>query len=256
MIPVDPLFYIVGLGTIFIIAVGKGAFGGGLAVLGIPLLSLVMSPIDAAIIVAPITVLTDVFALGSYRLDGASKPDVKWFIPAMLVGLLLGYFFFALVEPKYVNVGIGLVTFAFAAGWFLRTRNAPEHGERPFYGPLASLAGGLFGFTSFVAHSGGPVLATYLLYRGLNKTLYVGTAIVIYTLVNFLKLFPYLLLGWARPTALVHALLLAPAVPAGVWLGAYFHKKLNQRSLFFWCYAILLLASAKLLFDAVRALLA
>lgn len=256
MIPTEPLFYFVGLSTIFVIAVGKGAFGGGLAVLGIPLLSLVMSPIDAAIIVAPITVLTDLFALGSYRLDGASRPDVKWFIPAMLVGLSLGYFFFVLVDPKYVNVGIGLVTFAFAADWFLRTRNGPDAGERKFSRPLAALSGGAFGFTSFVAHSGGPVLAAYLLYRGLNKTLYVGTAIVIFALVNLLKLFPYLLLGWARPTALVHAALLAPAVPAGVWLGAYFHKKLNQRSLFFWCYLILLLASAKLLFDALRALLA
>ena len=256
MIPTDPLFYIVGLTTIFVIAFGKGAFGGGLAVLGIPLLSLVMSPIDAAIIVAPITVFTDIFALGSYRLDGASKPDVKWFIPAMLVGLSLGYFFFVLIDPKYVNVGIGLVTFVFAADWFLRTRKGPENVERPFSRPLAAFCGSLFGFTSFVAHSGGPVLAAYLLHRGLNKTLYVGTAIVIFVVVNLLKLFPYLLLGWARPSALVHTLLLAPAVPVGVWLGAYFHKKVNQRTLFFWCYAILLLASAKLLFDALRTLLA
>ncbi len=256
MIPTDPLFYIVGFATVFIIAVGKGAFGGGLATLGVPLLSLVMSPIDAAIIVAPIAVLTDVFAFGSYRLGNASKPDLAWFIPAMLVGLLTGYFFFVLIDPRFVNVGIGVIAFGFALDWFIRMRSKPEVTERPLSPVLASVGGGVFGFTSFVAHAGGPVLAAYLLYRGLSKTLYVGTAIVIYGLVNILKLFPYLLLGMARPSALVHALLLAPVVPVGVWLGAYFHKQLNQQRLFFWCYAILLLASAKLLFDAVRALLA
>lgn len=255
MIPVDPFFYIVGLATVFIIAVGKGAFGGGLATLGVPLLSLVMPPIDAAIIVAPIAVLTDIFAFGNYRLSNASKPDLKWFLPAMLAGLGLGYFFFVLIDPRIVNVGIGVIAFVFAIDWFIRSRSKTETAERPLSPALAAASGGVFGFTSFVAHGGGPVLAAYLLYRGLNKTLYVGTAIVIYGLVNILKLFPYLLLGAAKPAVLVHALLLAPAVPVGVWLGARFHDRLDQRRLFFWCYAILLLASAKLLFDAVRALM-
>ncbi|MBX3535705.1 MAG: sulfite exporter TauE/SafE family protein [Xanthobacteraceae bacterium] len=256
MIPTDPLFYVVGLTTVFIIAVGKGAFGGGLATLGVPLLSLVMPPIEAAIIVAPITVLTDVFAFGSYRLGNASKPDLRWFLPAMLMGLALGYFFFVLIDPRLVNIGIGVIAFVFAIDWFIRQRSKSDAVEHPLSPALAAGSGGAFGFTSFVAHSGGPILSAYLLYRGLNKTLYVGTSIVIYALVNILKLFPYLLLGAAKPAVLVHAALLAPVVPLGVWLGAHFHNRLDQRKLFFWCYAILLFASAKLLFDAVRALMA
>lgn len=255
MIPTDPFFYVVGLTTVFIIAVGKGAFGGGLATLGVPLLSLVMPPIEAAIIVAPIAVLTDVFAFGNYRLSNASKPDLLWFIPAMLVGVALGYFFFVLIDPRLVNVGIGAIAFIFAVDWFVRARTKPEHTEHSLSPALASVSGGIFGFTSFVAHGGGPVLAAYLLYRGLNKTLFVGTSIVIYALVNILKLFPYLLLGAAKPAVLVHAALLAPVVPLGVWLGAHFHNRLDQKRLFFWCYAILLFASAKLLFDAVRSLM-
>lgn len=51
----DPtILLLLGLATTFIIAVGKGAFGGGLAMLGIPLLSLAIDPIEAAIIVAPL----------------------------------------------------------------------------------------------------------------------------------------------------------------------------------------------------------
>ncbi|MBK8007146.1 MAG: sulfite exporter TauE/SafE family protein [Rhizobiales bacterium] len=256
MIPSDPLFYVVGLTTVFIISLGKGAFGGGLAVIGVPLLSLVMSPIDAVIIVAPIAVLTDVFAFANYKLSDASKPDLAWLLPSLLVGIALGYFFFVLIDPDLVSLGIGLIAFVFAVDWFVRMRSKPERVERPISPPLAVISGGIFGFTSFVAHAGGPVMSAYLLYRGLNKTLYVGTSIIIYATVNLLKLFPYLWLGSAKPAVLVHALLLAPIVPLGVWLGARFHRRLDQHRLFFWCYMILLLASAKLLFDAVRALMA
>lgn len=256
MIPADPLFYVVGFTTVFIIALGKGAFGGGLATIGVPLLSLVMSPIDAVIIVAPIAVLTDVFAFGNYKLSDASKPDLAWLLPSLLVGIALGYFFFVLIDPGLVSLGIGLIAFVFAVDWFVRMRSKPERVERPLSPPLALISGGIFGFTSFVAHAGGPVMSAYLLYRGLNKTLYVGTSIVIYAIVNILKLFPYLWLGYAKPSVLVHALLLAPVVPIGVWLGARFHQRLDQHRLFFWCYTILLLASAKLLFDAIRGLMA
>ena len=66
--PSDPAFYLVGLATVFIIAVSKGAFGGGLAILGVPLLSLVMPPLDAAIMVAPLVSFMDFFAIGSFGL--------------------------------------------------------------------------------------------------------------------------------------------------------------------------------------------
>ena len=46
----DFLFYLIGLPAA--IGLGKGAFGGGLAIIGVPLLALVTDPVDAAIIVA------------------------------------------------------------------------------------------------------------------------------------------------------------------------------------------------------------
>ncbi len=51
----DPtLLLFLGLATTFVIAVREGALGGGLAMLGIPLLSRAIDPIDAAIVVAPL----------------------------------------------------------------------------------------------------------------------------------------------------------------------------------------------------------
>ncbi|MCX7326201.1 MAG: hypothetical protein NTZ14_17660 [Hyphomicrobiales bacterium] len=61
--PSSPLFYLVGLGATGLVAFGKGAFGGGLAILGIPLLALVVDPLDAAIMVAVLVAAMDMVAL-------------------------------------------------------------------------------------------------------------------------------------------------------------------------------------------------
>jgi uncharacterized membrane protein YfcA len=61
--PTDPLFYLIGLSAVFLIALGKGAFGGGLAILGVPLLALAVDPLTASIMMAPIVSATDPFGI-------------------------------------------------------------------------------------------------------------------------------------------------------------------------------------------------
>jgi hypothetical protein len=249
----DPLFYLVGLSAVFVMALSKGAFGGGLAIIGVPMLSLVMSPIEAAIVVAPLVSFMDIFALNSFGPKTWSRPDLTWLMPGLLAGIALGYLFFSQVDPRLVTLGIALVTIAFTADYFLRGRHQAE-GGKPVSPPLALLAGTASGFTTFIAHAGGPPAQMYLLYRGLNKTIYAGTNIALFTLGNFIKLLPYGLLAWATPRTMIAAALLAPIVPLGVWVGKWMHDRLEQRRLFFWCYILLLFAAAKMLFDAARAL--
>jgi hypothetical protein len=252
--PTDPVFfYLVGLPTVFLIALSKGAFGGGLATLGIPLLSLVMPPLDAAIVVAPLVSFMDLFALGSFGPRTWSKRDIVWLMPCLVIGIGIGYFFFTRVDPHLVAASIAIVTLLFTAHWFLRGRSAkPSH--MPVSPPLAILAGTLSGFTTFVAHSGGPPVNMYLLRRGLDKTIYAGTNLAIFMLGNLVKLVPYGVLAYAKPWTLIAAALLAPIVPVGVWAGVYLHRRLEQNRLYFWCYLLLAAAAAKLLFDALRAL--
>jgi len=247
------MFYVVGLPTIFLIALSKGAFGGGLATLGIPLLSLVMPPLDAAIVVAPLVSFMDLFAVGSYGPRTWSKSDVVWLMPSLVAGIGVGYFFFTKFDPHLVEASIAAVTLVFTAHWFLKSRRAkPSHW--PVSPPLAILAGTVSGFTTFIAHSGGPPVNMYLLRRGLDKTTYAGTNLAIFMLGNLVKLVPYGVLAYAKPLTLVAAALLAPIVPVGVWAGVYLHRRLEQDRLYFWCYLLLAAAAAKLLFDALRAL--
>lgn len=249
----DPVFYLVGYLAIFLIAFSKGAFGGGLALVGVPLLSLVMSPIEAAMVVLPCITLMDLFAVRSFGPSSWSKPDLVWLIPGSLAGIAAGYAFFEFVDPRLVAFTIGAVTLAFAADFFLRRRRATE--SHPVSKPLALLAGWASGFTSFIAHAGGPPANMYLLRRGLEKSVYAGTNLAMFMVGNFLKLIPYGILIWAKPWTFLASLILMPVVPVGVLLGKWLHDRLEQRRLFFWCYILLSVAAAKLLYDAVRSLL-
>lgn len=252
--PADPAFYPVGLAAIFLVAFGKGAFGGGLAILGIPLLALVIPPLEAAIIVALLVAFMDVFALQAFGRQNMSWPDLRLLLPGLVTGLVLGWLVFTHVDPGIVTLVIGLVTLGFTAHWFLRGRSAPPGTMAPHPG-LGLAAGAASGFTTFVAHAGGPPVAMYLLRRGLDKSALAGTTVAVFTLGNLLKLPPYLQLGLAAPQTFWAALALAPVVPLGVWAGKLLHDRVDQRRLFFWCYCLLGVAALKLIVDTLRALM-
>jgi uncharacterized protein len=250
----DPLFMTVGLFTAGLMAFSKGAFGGGLAILGVPLLSFVMDPISAAIVVAPLICFMDMFTLRSFGPSTWSLADLVWLVPGLLIGLGVGWIFFQEVDPRIVSLAIALITLAFTAHWFLHGRLAAPS-NMAVSAPVAIVAGSLSGFTTFVAHAGGPPIAMYLLRRGLDKSLYTGTTVLFFTLGNLLKLGPYLVLAQARPLTMASAVVLAPVVPISVWAGIWLHKRLDAAQLFFWCYVLLGLGALKMAYDAVRALI-
>jgi len=82
---------LVTLAGVYLIAFMKGAFGGGFAIVGIPLLSFVMEPLAAGALLAPLFVLMDLFALRYWKPSTWSKPDLKLLVPALVVGIWLGF---------------------------------------------------------------------------------------------------------------------------------------------------------------------
>ena len=117
------------------------------------------------------------------------------------------------------------------------------------YKRQGSFWSGVAGYTSFVAHAGGPPLNVYLLPQQLDKTLYVGTAVVFFALVNYVKLVPYGLLGQFDATNLATSAVLTPLAPIGVLMGVFLHKRVSQELLFQVVYAGLLVTGVKLLWD-------
>jgi len=236
------------LAGVFLIAFMKGAFGGGFAIIGIPLLSIVMEPLTAGALLAPLFVAMDVYALRYWKPSTWSKPDLVRLVPSLLVGIGLGYLALRKLDSRAVAIAMALITLAFTAHWFW---GGGQIAIRPRSTVKAIAAGVGSGVTTMVAHSGGPPLAMYLLPLGMSKQIYAGTTSLFFTVGNAAKAIPWLLLVQpAVPVWVVIGVCLL-AVPTGVWAGWKLHTRLDQRQLYKACYGLLLLTSLKLLWDGV-----
>jgi uncharacterized membrane protein YfcA len=245
----EPLTILVAFVAVFAIAFLKGAFGGGFAILGIPLLALVMDPISAGALLAPLFLVMDVFAFRYWRPSTWSRPDLVLLVPGLLVGSSIGFVAMRHADRHVVAIAVALITMGFAALWFL---HGGEVVVRPRSRIKAVGAGVASGITSMIAHSGGPPVAMYLLPLGLPKALYAGTTSTFFCVANLAKVGPWLLL--ARPGAALWGLigLCAFIVPLGVWVGWRLHQRLDQRQLYRILYGLLAVVACKLLWDGLH----
>jgi uncharacterized membrane protein YfcA len=238
---------------VLLICFMKGAFGGGFAIVGIPLLSVVMDPVTAGGLLAPLFIAMDLYALRYWKPSTWSKPDLVLLLPGLVVGIGAGYLLFRVLDHRAVAIVMAVTTLIFVALWLAGSSEATI---RPRSSPKAVAAGLASGVTTMVAHSGGPPLAMYLLPLGLSKDVYAGTTSMFFTVGNALKAVPWLLL--VRPAGNVWILMAACllAIPSGVWLGWRLHGRLDQQQIFRACYALLVLTALKLLWDGVAGYLA
>lgn len=235
---------------VFLIAFMRGAFGGGFAVIGIPVLSLVVDPISAGTILAPVLIVMDLVALRYWSPGTWSKPDALRLVPTFILGIGLGFLVMRAIDGRHATIAIALITLGFAGHWFLGGAVLREPIPRSTPKALAcGLAGGL---TTMISHSGGPPLAMYLLPLGLPKAVYAGTTSVVLTAGNFAKVGPWLMLGQPTPAMWTLMACCLPAVPIGVHAGWLLHDRLSQQALYRACYGLLVVTALKLLWDGVR----
>ena len=242
----DPITISLMLTGVFTIAFLKGGFGGGFAIVGIPLLALVMDPLTAGALLAPLFVVMDLFALRYWKSTTWSKPDLRVLLPGLVIGIGMGTVLLSVLDGHAVAITIALITLIFSGMWF---RRGGEVVVRSRSLPKALAAGIGSGVTTMVAHSGGPPLALYLLGLGLPKALYAGTTSIFFTLGNLIKFIPWL---WVAGTSNELWWLMAislPVIPFGVFLGWRLHEKLDQKQLYRLCYGLLVITALKLLWD-------
>lgn len=196
-----------------------------------PLMALAISPVQAAAIMLPILCLMDLFSLKIY-LGKWDLQNLKIMIPGALIGIVLGTLTFGTLDEHAIRLLIGAIAVTFTLNaWFgFAGRQAPA-GRSITKGTIWS---SVSGYTSFVAHAGGPPVMIYLLPQQLEKITYVATVNCFFLAVNAIKIAPYAWLGQFTPTNLITALALAPLVPLGVWIGFWLQGRLNQK----WFYRI------------------
>lgn len=236
------------LAAVSLIAFAKGAFGGGIAMIGIPLMSLAMDPLTAGAVLAPLFLVMDVVALRYWSPKTWSRADVSWLIPGTLIGTALAAWLLMGLDERAVAVLMGGLGLGFVLFWLSGGVSAQGWPARP---GLALTAGAASGATSMIAHAGGPPVAVYLLGRGLPKEQYAGTTSIVFTFGNIAKVVPWLLITPPDRGMLVLMALCVPAIPLAIWAGWRLHARLDRKKLYAACYAILVVASVKLLWSGV-----
>ncbi len=246
-------FYPVAVVAILLTGISKGGFGaaGGVAV---PLMSIFIAPPEAAGIMLPILCAMDLFGLHAYRRQW-SREHLKALLPGALAGIALGALAFGTLPVDVIRLVIGTIAIAFALNqWFALSERIAARlaAGRVGRGPIAGMFWGtLSGFTSTLAHAGGPPFAVYLLPQKLDKTLFVGTSVIFFFVVNYVKLVPYYILGQLNGGNLAAALAFAPLAPLGIWLGVWLHRRVSERAFYQVSYALLFATGAKLVWDAL-----
>lgn len=244
----DPAFYLVAIPAVLIFGISKGGFGGGLGIAAVPLMALAVSPAVAAGILLPLLMLMDAIGVWAYR-RRFDRRIILTMLPGALAGIVLASLAFHYLNDDLVRVLLGLIATGFAADYFLRDKaSAPA---RPHEPRRAAFWGGIAGFTSTVAHSGGPPANIYLLPLKLDKTIFVGSMIVLFALINAAKVIPYWLLGLFSPANLWASLLLAPVAAFGMLAGIWLHDKVDQVLFYRLCYVFVLLTGLKLIHDGL-----
>ena len=98
----EPATILLALSGVFLIAFMKGSFGGGFAIVGIPLLALVMDPLTAGALLAPLFVAMDVFALRYWKPATWSKPDLAVLLPGLVAGIVAGTLLLSVLDGRAV----------------------------------------------------------------------------------------------------------------------------------------------------------
>ncbi|MEP2784432.1 MAG: sulfite exporter TauE/SafE family protein [Pseudoruegeria sp.] len=246
----DIQFFLLATIAVLYAGISKGGFGSGAAFLAAPLMALVVEPDYAVGLMLPLLMLMDATALRPFwgKWDGGS---VKRLILGSLPGVALGALLFRYAEPDVLRVILGLVSLSFVG--YQLSRKFSLLPKRPvvFRPWVGYLTGAAAGFTSYVSHAGGPLVAIYMLAQNVGKTTYQSTSVIVFWAINLFKALPYALLGLFTADTLLVDIILAPVAVVGVFIGVKAHHFLPEHIFFNVTYVLLVCTGLKLIYDGV-----
>ncbi|MEM1403965.1 MAG: sulfite exporter TauE/SafE family protein [Pseudomonadota bacterium] len=246
----DPAFYFVAIPAVLLYGVAKGGFGGAIAILAVPLMTLVMPPAQAAAILLPILVVMDMVAIYTYRghFDGLA---LRLLLPGAVLGVCIGYLLAEYLNDEIMRLIVGSVAVVFGLQFLagMSTFVGSTH-----HRPTAMAFGTLAGFTSFSIHAGGPPFTMYLIPKGVAPFVYAGTAALFFSVVNLAKLPAYWALGQFTQENLIYSAVLIPVAPLGVLLGRKLVGLSNPQFYYRLIAAFLVVIGLKLIYDGVTGL--
>ena len=245
----DPLFYAVSVPAVLLLGISKSGFGAGFGSLAVPLMALAVTVPQAAAILMPVLLLMDLLGMAAFRKDVDRR--LLWFmIPFALVGTVVGTLLFRWLDARLVAGIVGVITLLFLAQ---RLLFAPRPDSAPpprWLGAILTVTGG---FTSFIAHAGGPPLNAYLIPLRLTPVVFTATAAYLFFVINLSKWIPYAWLGLLDMRNMATSIVLLPLAPVGVLIGVKIARRIDPVLFYRILYLGMFLTGCKLAWDGFLA---
>lgn len=246
----EPLLWLLLLASL-LVGMSKGGLPG-IGMLAVPILSLLISPVLAAVLLLPIYILSDAVGVWLYRRDYSGE-NLRLLIPAGIAGVLIGWATAAYVSDQVVSFLIGLLGISFCLSRWLRKGATLE--KRPVELRRGLFWGTLSGFTSFVSHAGAPPYQIYTLPQQMPKLVFAGTTTILFACVNLAKVIPYSLLHPYTASTLWLSVVLLPIAAIGTLAGKHLVHALSEKWFFLGVQIVLFLVSIKLVVSGLEAVL-
>ena len=241
----DPFFYAVAIPAVLLLGISKSGFGAGFGSLAVPIMALSISVPQAAAILMPVLLLMDVLGMAAFRRD-FDRQLLRFLVPFALVGTAIGALLFKLLDTHVVAGMVGAFTLLFLAQRLLLPPQPDSPPPPRWLGAILTVTSG---FTSFVAHAGGPPINAYMIPLRLSPLKFTATMAFFFFMVNLSKWIPYAWLGLLDMRNLRTSLVLLPLAPIGVWMGLRVTRHVSPM-LFYRCvYGGMFLTGSKLLWD-------
>ena len=241
-------FYAISIPAVLLLGISKSGFGAGFGSLAVPMMALVVTVPQAAAILMPVLLLMDVLGLAAFRRN-FDAPLLRFLIPFGLLGTVLGALLFKLLDAKLVAGMVGGFTLLFLAQRLLFPPRPDSPPPPRWVGALLTTTSG---FTSFIAHAGGPPINAYAIPLRLSPLKFSATMAVFFFCINLSKWIPYAWLGLLDWRNLATSVALLPLAPVGVWIGVRIAKRIRPVLFYRLLYLGMLLTGCKLLWDVVK----
>lgn len=237
------LFWLLAAFGVILTGISKSGFAGGAGVLAVPLLALVVPLPLATVIMLPVLLFMDVRTIYLYR-HNPSREVLRRIVPAAFVGIAIGGALMGVLSTRLLELITGVISILFA-GWQTISSSLRRFQTAGWFWGTVS------GVTSTLIHAGGPPINVYFLGRELPKLEWLGTAAVLFGIMNLTKVIPYSLNGFWEWRLLLISLLLLPTAWVGIQLGHWVQSHFDAATFIRICRILLLLSGTGLVIKAL-----
>jgi uncharacterized protein len=217
----------------FVSGTARGFSGFGSALIFMPLASSIAAPR----LVAALLLIIDFIAAAPLIPNAWKQADRKAtsiMVLGALVGVPIGTFFLSRLEPVTTRWIISAFVFALLllllSGWRYRGKD---------HASISVGIGGLSGFCSGLAQTGGPPIVGYWVGRPIDSKIARANILLFFGASDFFSVVSYALTGLITADAIKFSLVVGPVYAIGVWFGALLFGRASEALFRAICYALI-----------------